>query len=336
MADIADQLHRVIIGAARGWGQEDDMADLITFGRACATADWLIPAGGARLLVLHALRSGTARAYSTSPAPWTGDAVLDECATIEHGRGPHAADWWDRFAHGAHTEPPTAWRAWLDERVTIEAEPFAAGIDALLTSRAASDDDTAREDWTAPQVLGWIATRDKLLCEALRPDRAARPADAWPAPFRRLLWALARREGTWQALPGEGTGEAKAAFAELRAALRQGKVTAAALIDGRWQRADADLFAGARFNPRAAVLDLATGLDLRFDAEAVRRHWPATAQRRGRPRTIDHEEARKRAKAERASDPTISKSKAASIIANEMNCDPRGMERIIAPLWEDK
>ena len=252
------------------------MADLITFGRACAIADWLIPAGGARLLVLQALRSGTVRAYSTSPAPWTGDAELDECATIEHGRGPHAADWWDRFAHGAHTEPPTAWRAWLDERVTIEAEPFAAGIDALLTSRAASDDETAREDWTAPQVLGWIATRDKLLCEALRPDRAARPADAWHAPFRRLLWALARSGGCWQALPGEGTGKAREAFAELRAALRQGKVAAAALIDGRWQRADADLFAGARFNPRAAVLDLATGLDLRFDADAVRRHWPAS------------------------------------------------------------
>lgn len=253
------------------------MEDLIAFGRASAIADWLIPAGGARLLVLHALRSGTLRAYATSPAPWTGDAVLDECATIEHGRAPHTAEWWDRFTHSAHAEPPPAWRAWLDDRVMIEAERFAAGIDTLLASRAAADDDTAREDWTAPQVLGWIATRDKLLCEALRPDRSARPADAWPAPFRRLLWTLARRRGTWQALPGEGTGEARAAFAKLRAALRQGKMTAAALIDGRWQRADADLFAGARFNPRAAVLDLATGLDLRFDAEAVRQYcWPAS------------------------------------------------------------
>lgn len=312
------------------------MAELLTFGRATAIADWLVPGGGARLLVMQALRAGTVQAYATSPAPPTGDPVLDECATIKHGRGPHAAGWWDHFAQGAHVEPPRAWRAWLDECVAIEPEPFAAGIDALLASRAASDDDTAREDWTAPEALGWIATRDKLLCEALRPDRAARPAEAWPAPFRRLLWTLARRAGTWQSLPGQGAGEAKAAFAEFRAALRQGKVTAAALIDGRWQRADADLFAGARFNPRAAVLDLATGLDLRFDADAVRRHWPATAQRRGRPRSIDREEACRRAKAERASDPTISKSKAALIIATAMNCDPRGMERIIAPLWEDK
>lgn len=313
------------------------MADVITIGRASAIADWLIPPDGARLLMLRALRDAKVWASGAHAAPKTGDVVLDAMGQTVGPDTPFISPgWWARYLDEAREFPPQAWRAWLDDHVTIEAEPFAAGIDALLASRYASDDDTAREDWTALQVLSWVATHEVELCEALRPDNAVPAATGWPAPFRRLLWTLARRAGTWQVLPHGGTEKAREAFGELRAALRRGKVLASVHIDGRWQRADADLFAGARFNPRAAVFDLAAGLDLRFDGEAVRRHWPPAGQKRGRPRTIDHEEARRRARAERESDPMISKSKAAAIIANDMGCNPRGMERIIAPLWEDK
>ncbi|HIQ19298.1 MAG TPA: hypothetical protein EYH41_15175 [Novosphingobium capsulatum] len=321
----------------------------LPMARAEALAEWIAPGWGHRELK-RLLDIGVVQVLALRAPPYSAGTLiemLEDSSEVEpHWSRPLSQTQLGvaRLAAAHDTGPYSGWTEWFAYSLLVDHDALARRFDELFASTIASRDPTDRAMWTPPEALGWIASRDLAFVDSLRPQEWETAPKAWAHPFKRLIWRLARQDGTWCDLPSGGAPAARQAFDTLLAALRGHTERLAAFIqrDGHWQGAVPAVFAGAKFDPLATALDLASGCDLRFDARDVQQLWPIGGQgqpakrRRGRPPQIDRADVRRRAAAELDRDPTMSVGKCALAIAADIGRDQRGIEKIIADMWQGK
>jgi hypothetical protein len=280
---------------------------------------------------------GVVQVLALRAPPYSAGALiemLEDSSEVEpHWSGPLSQTQLGCTPAAAHdTGPYSGWTEWFAYSLLVDHDALARRFDELLLRPSPA---ATRQigQWT-PRGFGLIASRDLAFVDSLRPQEWETAPKAWAHLFKRLIWRLARQDGTWCDLPSGGAPAARQAFDTLLAALRGHTKRLAAFIqrDGHC-RVRCQPSSLARNSTLATALDLASGCDLR-STRATCSSFGRSAdgqpakRRRGRPPQIDRADVRRRAAAELDRDPTMSVGKCALAIAADIGRDQRGIEKL--------